>query len=207
MTMKFMEEGLRFGRTWVDRIMGKVDKDQGVANAGKVLGIGADGIVTPVEQSGGGGSDLPFTASNALPIQIPSYIIIANCQEVNIPTSIKLSSCNLETKTATATVGKTKRTQFVLFVETGGSPSRYEHSVHHFAFDSTVVVENTQETKPYSISGTIILEPMIFRNSNSINFTASAIIESCKVDGIDVTPSFTLNEITANIVKAVYFNI
>lgn len=60
MTMKFMEEGLRFGRTWVDRIMGKVDKDQGVANAGKVLGIGADGIVTPVEQSGGGGSEPSF---------------------------------------------------------------------------------------------------------------------------------------------------
>lgn len=53
MTMKFMEEGLRFGRTWVDRIMGKVDKDQGVANAGKVLGIGDDGQVVPVEQSGG----------------------------------------------------------------------------------------------------------------------------------------------------------
>ena len=60
MTMKFMEEGLRFGRTWVDRIMGKVDKDQGVANAGKVLGIGADGMVTPVVQSSGGGSEPSF---------------------------------------------------------------------------------------------------------------------------------------------------
>ena len=33
----------------------KVDKMQGVANAGKVLGIGADGIVKPVEQEQGGG--------------------------------------------------------------------------------------------------------------------------------------------------------
>lgn len=43
-----------FGKKWIDRILGKVDKDQGVANAGKVLGIGDDGQVVPVEQSGGG---------------------------------------------------------------------------------------------------------------------------------------------------------
>lgn len=47
-----MNEG--FGKKWIDKILGKVDKDQGIANAGKVLGIGADGIVTPVEQTGGG---------------------------------------------------------------------------------------------------------------------------------------------------------
>lgn len=45
-----------FGKKWIEKILGKVDKDQGVANAGKVLGIGADGQVVPVEQSGGGGS-------------------------------------------------------------------------------------------------------------------------------------------------------
>ena len=39
---------------------GKVNVAQGVANAGKVLGIGADGNVTPVEQSGGGGSAFPY---------------------------------------------------------------------------------------------------------------------------------------------------
>lgn len=48
-----------FGKKWIDRILGKVDKDQGVANAGKVLGIGNDGQVVPVEQSGGGSTD-PF---------------------------------------------------------------------------------------------------------------------------------------------------
>lgn len=54
-----------FGKKWIEKILGKVDKDQGVANAGKVLGIGADGIVTPVEQSGGGsgGSYLETFAS------------------------------------------------------------------------------------------------------------------------------------------------
>ena len=35
---------------------GKVDKQQGAENAGKVLGIGEDGNVTPVEQTGGGGN-------------------------------------------------------------------------------------------------------------------------------------------------------
>lgn len=54
-----MNEG--FGKKWIDKILGKVDKDQGVANAGKVLGIGADGIVTPVEQTGGGGTFTPWT--------------------------------------------------------------------------------------------------------------------------------------------------
>lgn len=47
-----------FGKKWIDRILGKVDKDQGVANAGKVLGIGADGQVVPVAQSGGSGDVL-----------------------------------------------------------------------------------------------------------------------------------------------------
>lgn len=42
-----------FGKKWIERILGKVDKDQGVANAGKVLGIGNDGQVVPVAQSGG----------------------------------------------------------------------------------------------------------------------------------------------------------
>ena len=35
-------------------ILTKVDKDQGTENAGKVLGIGSDGMVTPVEGTGGG---------------------------------------------------------------------------------------------------------------------------------------------------------
>lgn len=43
-----------FGKKWIEKILGKVDKDQGVANAGKVLGIGNDGQVVPVAQSGGG---------------------------------------------------------------------------------------------------------------------------------------------------------
>lgn len=37
----------------------KVDKQQGAENAGKVLGIGEDGMVKPVEQTGGGGSGMP----------------------------------------------------------------------------------------------------------------------------------------------------
>lgn len=37
----------------------KVDKQQGSENAGKVLGIGEDGLVMPVEQTGGGGSGMP----------------------------------------------------------------------------------------------------------------------------------------------------
>lgn len=56
MTFSVNKDGFKFNRTWIDRIMGKVDKDQGVANAGKVLGIGDDGQVVPVEQSGGGSS-------------------------------------------------------------------------------------------------------------------------------------------------------
>lgn len=39
----------------------KLDKNQGTANSGKFLGIGADGIVVPTEVSGGGGSsDSPW---------------------------------------------------------------------------------------------------------------------------------------------------
>lgn len=38
----------------VARYQSKVDKQQGSENAGKVLGIGEDGLVMPVEQTGGG---------------------------------------------------------------------------------------------------------------------------------------------------------
>ena len=55
-----------FGKKWIERILGKVDKDQGVANAGKVLGIGNDGQVVPVAQSGGGSS---ITVDSALNVE------------------------------------------------------------------------------------------------------------------------------------------
>lgn len=38
----------------------KVDKNQGTANSGKLLGIGADGIVVPTDVGGGGSSDISF---------------------------------------------------------------------------------------------------------------------------------------------------
>ena len=38
-------------------LMEKLDKNQGTANSGKFLGIGADGVVVPTEVSGGGGSE------------------------------------------------------------------------------------------------------------------------------------------------------
>ena len=38
-------------------LMEKLDKNQGTANSGKFLGIGADGIVVPTEVGGSGGSD------------------------------------------------------------------------------------------------------------------------------------------------------
>lgn len=37
-----------------DGICNSLDKQQGTENAGKVLGIGEDGLVKPVEQTGGG---------------------------------------------------------------------------------------------------------------------------------------------------------
>ena len=46
-------------------VSGKVDKSQGTANAGKVLGIGDDGMVTPVEQTGGSGGGSAITSVSA----------------------------------------------------------------------------------------------------------------------------------------------
>ena len=40
----------------------KVDKDQGTENAGKILGIGKDGFVVPVDAPSGGGSGAPGSA-------------------------------------------------------------------------------------------------------------------------------------------------
>ena len=94
-----------FGKKWIDKILGKVDKDQGVANAGKVLGIGNDGQVVPVEQSGGGSAFTPWTETVTVPniatmvsenklkigdiltYNIPAYLLrVTNLTGVNIGT-------------------------------------------------------------------------------------------------------------------------
>ena len=108
MTMKFMEEGLRFGRTWVDRIMGKVDKDQGVANAGKVLGIGDDGQVVPVEQSGGGSGGPYLEAFSLTSAELIAKLKVGDLLYLHLPTyiasSVNTSRLTLNVLTDTKTI-------------------------------------------------------------------------------------------------------
>ena len=79
-----MNEG--FGKKWIDKILGKVDKDQGVANAGKVLGIGNDGQVVPVEQSGGS-TFTPWTES----LSKPQFINKFDSGEIHVGDIVKLT--------------------------------------------------------------------------------------------------------------------
>lgn len=57
-------------------ISGKVDKAQGANNAGKVLGIGSDGNVTPVAVSSGGGSEWEEINVSSLPTDFKSGDIL-----------------------------------------------------------------------------------------------------------------------------------
>lgn len=98
-----MNEG--FGKKWIDKILGKVDKDQGIANAGKVLGIGNDGQVTPVAQSGGGESSSyaeTFTSSMLSDIIINSKVkvgdsIILKNLQLAIAPSISAGTISIST--------------------------------------------------------------------------------------------------------------
>ena len=102
---------------------GKVNTDQGVANAGKVLGIGSDGRVTPVEQSGGGGGgsitvDSALNAESTNPVENSAIvsalankldntatqksIMVANsngsiiaCKIAEVPMTLNISAMNV----------------------------------------------------------------------------------------------------------------
>ena len=102
--MKMIESGLKFGRTWVDRIMGKVDKDQGVANAGKYLGVGEDGNVTLKEivipegraytiKSATGTTSSPAFKTNATMITVDNtegYLFTVNFKNTNLIVNVDL---------------------------------------------------------------------------------------------------------------------
>lgn len=59
-------------KTTGDRLKEKIDKNQGAENNGKILGIGADGMVALVEKPSGGGDGIPIinTMSGASPLVV-----------------------------------------------------------------------------------------------------------------------------------------
>ena len=90
-----------FGKKWIERILGKVDKDQGVANAGKVLGIGNDGQVVPVEQSGGGGSYTPYSVSEDFSAENLMTVGIKKGDIIKIPANIQINPSYQEVNAVT----------------------------------------------------------------------------------------------------------
>lgn len=68
----------------------KVDKDQGADNAGKVLGIGADGQVTPVEMGGG-----DVTLDQLLPLAIKTTSDKAEMLNITDSADFKMLGFNL----------------------------------------------------------------------------------------------------------------
>lgn len=72
----------------------KVDKDQGADNAGKVLGIGTDGQVTPVEMSGG-----DVTIDQLLPLAIKATSDKAEILDITDSADFKMQGFNLYGRT------------------------------------------------------------------------------------------------------------
>lgn len=72
----------------------KVDKDQGVDNAGKVLGIGGDGQVTPVEMGGG-----DVTIDQLLPLAIKATSDKAEMLKITDSADFKMQGFNLYGRT------------------------------------------------------------------------------------------------------------
>ena len=171
--IKMKESGLKFGRTWVDRIMGKVDKDQGVANAGKVLGIGNDGQVVPVEQSGG--TSLPFTATAEFS-DLPNLTMVE--ASLNIGTGGYISAYDSATNTVTVRQNRETRNKFTLLPTTKTTQNfEYSPTTEYFTSQSSI------DGKATKLVGSITVNIRIDADGRKIRENSHLKIDSCTVDG------------------------
>lgn len=172
-----------FGKSWIDRILGKVDKDQGVANAGKVLGIGADGRVTPVEQSGDSGGD---NISTAVPIPIPNYGSVVEV-DVNLPNSLQ-GTYNAETNTVALDLLYKNYKYITLrpLYKATSDRQMYEaiNNVTHISYSSE------DGSNPTVIDAIFTYLCYTLKNTSTLYISPSVMVLSCKVNGNDA--NFTL---------------
>ena len=141
-------------------ILTKVDKDQGTENAGKVLGIGIDGMVTPVDGTGGGsGGTTNYNDLTNKP-SINGVTLEGNKTSADLNIQSQTTQTDHGTADTTFTLppnqyhtwGEVAALTLTLAAEESGVVNEY-----HFAFDSGDTA--TTLSLPEGIQTDIVVEP------------------------------------------------
>lgn len=131
------------------RDIGAVRTDQGTENAGKVLGIGSDGMVTPVEGNSGGGTVTPEQIQAAVDQYLEENPVSADLPQVDhgtADTTFTLPANEIHTW------GEVASLTLTLGAETSGVANGY-----WFSFDSGDTA--TTLSLPETVQTDIVVEP------------------------------------------------
>ena len=157
----------------------KLDKNQGVANAGKILGIGEDGIVVPQDKPSGSSvtvdSELSSTSEN--PVQ-NKVVTAALAEKITAP--------------ATAAVGQIIK---VKSVDTSGKPTEWEavdmpSGGTEKEWTKILEVEVTEATAAFEVTGLDNYTEFLTINSELQNATSTDSAQNLYINGIKVCVNF-----------------
>lgn len=157
----------------------KLDKNQGVANAGKILGIGEDGIVVPQDKPSGSSVtvDDALSSTSENPVQ-NKVVTAALAEKITAP--------------ATAAVGQIIK---VKSVDTSGKPTEWEavdmpSGGTEKEWTKILEVEVTEATAAFEVTGLDNYTEFLTINSELQNATSSDSAQNLYINGIKVCVNF-----------------
>lgn len=157
----------------------KLDKNQGVANAGKILGIGEDGIVVPQDKPSGSSVtvDDALSATSEKPVQ-NKVVTAALAEKITAP--------------ATAAVGQIIK---VKSVDTSGKPTEWEavdmpSGGTEKKWTKILEVEVTEATAAFEVTRLDNYTEFLTINSELQNATSTNSAQNLYINGIKVCVNF-----------------
>lgn len=157
----------------------KLDKNQGVANAGKILGIGEDGIVVPQDKPSGSSVtvDDALSSTSENPVQ-NKVVTAALAEKITAP--------------ATAAVGQIIK---VKSVDTSGKPTEWEavdmpSGGTEKEWTKILEVEVTEATAAFEVTGLDNYTEFLTINSELQNATSTDSAQNLYINGIKVCVNF-----------------
>lgn len=157
----------------------KLDKNQGVANAGKILGIGEDGIVVPQDKPSGSSVtvDDALSSTSENPVQ-NKVVTAALAEKITAP--------------ATAAVGQIIK---VKSVDTSGKPTEWEavdmpSGGTEKEWTKILEVEVTEATAAFEVTGLDNYTEFLTINSELQNATSTDSAQNLYINGIRVCVNF-----------------
>lgn len=157
----------------------KLDKNQGVANAGKILSIGEDGIVVPQDKPSGSSVtvDDALSSTSENPVQ-NKVVTAALAEKITAP--------------ATAAVGQIIK---VKSVDTSGKPTEWEavdmpSGGTEKEWTKILEVEVTEATAAFEVTGLDNYTEFLTINSGLQNATSTDSAQNLYINGIKVCVNF-----------------